>query len=90
MEHPVFAANGEELDVAGQTVIATTLGKFTVDHPVLVVRDLTQSCLLGADFLQKYHCVIDLQEKNIDSGRISGKISVGEFVHQGCVPCYLT
>ncbi len=83
--HPVLAANGEELDVAGQAVLTITLGKFTVDHPVLVVRDLTQSCLLGADFLQKYHCIIDLQEKTLTvGGSLVRFLSVNSFTKGVC------
>ena len=32
---------------------------------VLVVRDMTQECLLGTDFLERYNCVIDLGKRTL-------------------------
>ena len=77
INHPVFAANGEELDVAGQAAVILTIGTFKASHPVMVVRHLTQSCLQGADFLCKHHCIMDLKEERLtNSWRVIGKISV--------------
>ena len=38
------------------------------DFTCLVVRDLTQECIIGADFLTKHCCVIDLQNKTLRAG----------------------
>ena len=58
---PAVAANGQELDLLGksETTIRVDLAK---KHTVLIARGLVQECLLGADFLQKHRCVVDLDK----------------------------
>ena len=54
---PIVAANGGELDLLGQ-----------VQFPVFIARDLTQECLLGADFLKQHDCVINMIEQTLVAG----------------------
>ena len=67
----VVAANGGEMDLLGVTDMELQVGTIVANHPVLVARNLTQSCLLGADFLKKYGCIIDLHEGTFTAGNLS-------------------
>ena len=58
---PVVAANSENLALLGEATVSEQIGKTCVQHPVLVADNLMQECLLGADFLTKQGCVVDLQ-----------------------------
>ena len=69
LHRPVVAANGEELRLLGQTRVTITLGEFKIDHQVLVARELTQGCLLGADFLTEHGCVVNLQTMCLSTGQ---------------------
>ncbi len=57
---PVIAANGERLEVCGQCNVPFQVGDCQVSYPALVAKNVTQECLLGADFLEHCNCVIDL------------------------------
>ena len=59
---PVVAANGEELQLVGQSPVSLQVGGLRVSHTVLVARRVTQECLLGADFLSRHGCVVDLRD----------------------------
>ena len=52
--------NGKKLKVAGKCKLPFRIGNIDVSHPVLITKGVTQECLLGADFLNKHNCVIDL------------------------------
>ena len=58
----VVAANGEKLDISGQCTMSIKVGALSQQHLVLVARNLNQECLLGADFLIKRGCIVDLQQ----------------------------
>ena len=59
----VVVANGETLDVLGQVELDVELGGLVKKHMVLVARQLTHDCLLGADFLCQHNCIIDLHNR---------------------------
>jgi len=60
---PVIAANGDELEVLGLGDVTLQVGGLETTHTVLVARGVTQECLLGADFLSRHHCVVDLGKR---------------------------
>ena len=60
--HTVVAANGGKLNITGQCTIKIAVGPLSKDHVVLVAKNLHQECLLGADFLMRHGCVLDLQQ----------------------------
>ena len=66
----VVAANGEKLKLVGQCNFPVQVGGLSNDHPVLIVKSsgLTQECLLGADYLTEYGCVIDLKHQILLAG----------------------
>ena len=64
----VMAVNGESLVVSGQADVSLQIGDHGGMHCVLVIRDMTQECLLVTDFLQRYHCVIDLAQRTLTIG----------------------
>ena len=66
--HPAVAANGQELDLHGQGEVTIGVGGLAKRHTVLVARGLTQECLLGADYLQKHRCVVDLDKRVLCAG----------------------
>ena len=59
----MVAANGEKLDIIGQCKLSIKVGVSAKDHPVLIAKNLNQECLLGADFLIKRGCIVDLQQQ---------------------------
>ena len=61
--HMVVAANGGKLNITGQCTVQIAVGPLSKDHVVLVAKNLHQECLLGADFLMRHGCVLDLQQK---------------------------
>ena len=77
VSEPVVSANGQPLDIKGKCELEIFLGGVSVVHPVLVVPDVTQDCLLGIDFLGKHNCTIDLNGRSIKIGkevvRLKGK-----------------
>ena len=62
---PVMAVNGESLPLCGQVHVTLQVGDYVGAHNVLVVRDMTQQCLLGTDFLEQCHCVINMDNKTL-------------------------
>ena len=64
----VVVANGETLDVLGQVELDVVLGGLVKKHMVLVARQLTHDCLLGADFLCQHNCIIDLHNRVLLAG----------------------
>jgi len=65
---PVVAANGEQLELCGKCEVTLRVGGIQTNYPVLVARNVTQECLLGSDFLQKFGCIIDLQSHSLSAG----------------------
>lgn len=59
----VVAANGSRLDISGQCVLKIRIGSLLEEHAVLIARSLNQQCILGADFLTKQGCVVDLNRQ---------------------------
>jgi len=69
---PLFAADGENLNVLGSVVLIITLGNFNVQHEFHIVENLGHQVLLGMDFLQKTCCYINLSSNYVSfyDGRI--------------------
>ena len=65
---PIVAANGEMLDLLGQDKLQLQVGDLHVQFPVFIARELTQECLLGADFLKQHNCVINMRERTLVAG----------------------
>lgn len=61
----IVAANGEQMRVCGRVEVEFKIHQLTANHTVLVVEDLTQRCLLGADFLLRFGCVVDIKNKRL-------------------------
>ena len=51
------------LPICGQAEVSFQVGEYVGVHKVLVVKEMIQECLLGTDFLEKGHCVIDVKNK---------------------------
>ena len=60
LNHPVVTANGQQLNLLGQVELPLHIGSIHTNFPVLVASQLTQECLIGADFLSKFNCQLDL------------------------------
>ena len=65
---PVVVANGETLDLLGQTTVSLKVAGVKVNHPCLVTSELTQECIIGADFLLENKCIIDLCNQALLAG----------------------
>ena len=68
-ERRVITANGEDLHILGQANVCISVGSVTVNYPVLVTSNLTQPCLLGADFLNEQQCLVDLYGRVLKIGK---------------------
>ena len=68
---PVIAANGEQLEICGLSEVNLRVGDICACYPVLVAKNVTQECLLGADFLEKFGCIIDLRGRTLTTRRTS-------------------
>ena len=68
---PVVVANGEPLHILGQTQSKIHLAGIEFAHNVLITGDVSQDCLLGADFLTSHGFVIDLQSQVLRQGQLS-------------------
>ena len=67
---PIVTANGNPLSLLGKSQAMLTLGDVITNYPVLIAKDLTQECILGADFLECFKCVIDVSTHTLTvSGR---------------------
>ena len=69
VSEPVVSANGQPLDIKGKCELDIFFGGMSVVHPVLVVSDTMQDCVLGIDFLGKHNCTIDLKRRSIKIGK---------------------
>ena len=65
---PAVAANGQELDLLGQSNTEIRVGGLAKKHTVLIAKGLIQECLLDADFLQKHQCVVHLDKRVLSAG----------------------
>ena len=80
----VVAANGKGLQLDGQVVLNIHVGGggggLHVDQLLLAARDLTQECLLGADFLCANGCAIDFDARSMSAG---GEVVILQFNQLG-------
>ena len=59
----LVSTSGERLQVVGTDVLSVKLGTEVFRHPFIVVKDLPMEALLGADFIESNHCILDLANK---------------------------
>lgn len=64
----VVTADGSSLELLGQVTLSVEIGGLVRLHPILVAKNLTQECILGADFLVAHGCVIDYSTKTLLAG----------------------
>lgn len=62
------AVTGNYLDTLGMFSITIRLGDEIFCHDVQVVRNTTQSVLLGWDFLKKHHAILDIRAGQLTVG----------------------
>ena len=56
------AANGNNIQIAGQVVISFKISGCHIQHTFIVVPQLHQNLILGYDFFAMTHAVIDLSK----------------------------
>ena len=83
----VVSASGEPLMVAGRVTLQVSVGNINVEHGVLVIKDLSQDCIIGVDFLRNHKMVVDLGEMTM--GRDGQKFPLSSQVKQNSV-CRVT
>ena len=71
VNRPVLAANGGPLSILGQTEVRIVIAGKEFSHQVLIAGDITQECILGADFLTTHGFVIDLGNHVLRVGETS-------------------
>ena len=59
------AADGQSLELIGQATVTLEVGNLCTVHNVVIVQSLTQECILGADFLTQYDCVVNFQRQDL-------------------------
>ncbi len=57
--------HGQPLQVLGRTQLKLQVGELRSTFTVLVVRGVTQECILGADFLSQHNCLVDLRRREL-------------------------
>ena len=60
-------ANGQQLCVDGEAVMKFQMAGLEVQHKVLVVPELNQAMLLGADFMKVHRLVPDIARRRLSS-----------------------
>ena len=55
-----MVANGETLDLLAQTTVSLQVAGVKANYPCLVTSELSQECIIGANFLLENKCIIDL------------------------------
>ena len=51
-------ANGDSLNIEGKTLVTLRLGNLALSVPMLIVRNIPHTCILGSDFFHNYGCQI--------------------------------
>ena len=64
----IVAANGGEMELLGKKELQIRVGEVDVHFPVLISRELTQECILGAYFLRKHKCVVNMGDGTLVAG----------------------
>ena len=62
----MVTADGSALTLVGQANVLVSVGGLVRRHCVLVAQNLTQECILGADFLVANDCIIDYHSKTLN------------------------
>ena len=83
----IVVANGDRLDTLGQVVLPLHIGGIVEPFPVLVACQLTQECLIGADFLSHFRCHIDMGMKVLVAGETVVKFEI-EKSHTSAAVCH--
>ena len=65
----IVTANGKALEIMGQVDVSLSIGNFTCMLLVLVTEELTQPCVLGADFLTEMGCVVHMRRRHLVLGK---------------------
>src|SRR3989442_10727585 len=64
-QYTLFAANGTQIRVLGQTTILLNLGGMNVSFDFLVFENLNQDMILGIDFLEQTRAKIICAERKV-------------------------
>ena len=68
---PVVAANGQPLQILGVFRSSFNVAGTEFSHDALVTEDMSQDCLLGADFLLSHNFVVDLKDNMLRKESLS-------------------
>ena len=84
----VVTADGSSLELLGQVtlLISVAIGGLVRLHPILVARNLTQECILGANFLVAHGCAIDYSTKTLHAGDKLVPIHCKALQVSSCIP----
>ena len=65
---PVTVANGQPLHILGLGTVRIRISDVEFVHQALIADDVSQSCLLGADFLVPHGVAIDFKTNQLRVG----------------------
>ena len=74
----ILTANGRNMDLLGQGKLPLQIGDLRGQLSVFIMKELTQKCLLGADFLQQHNCVINMKERTVTSEEMQPVVCQGK------------
>ena len=77
---PVTVANGQPLHILGLGTVQIRIADVEFVHQALIADDVSQSCLLGADFLVPHGAVVDFMTKQLRVGETS--VQIQHSAHQ--------
>ena len=64
-DQKLFTANGQSLNVIGETYLRVKMAQHNLNVRVYVIHDLQQYFILGTDTMQKYKIVIDYENEQL-------------------------
>ena len=62
---PLVTANGNPLSLLGTSEVTFSIGGMIVRYPVFIAQDLVRECILGADFLECFQCVVNISQQTL-------------------------
>lgn len=86
---PIVAANGQSLFILGQVKSHLLLAGGEFIYDVLVADDVSQDCLLSADFLTAHGFIIDFNSRMLCKGTCQHLWSHHTIQHEKCAGCPL-
>ena len=67
MHSSLQTVTGEKAPIHGKVVLELRIRDLTILHPMWIA-DIKDECILGLDFLQRHHCLVNLKQSSLRVG----------------------